>query len=70
MVILTEEQIKYLLEELSFETVVEPDRRKFNFRVQKKSFGYREGIPGTIQAALSIALEVEGLKKAFLPENS
>jgi len=59
VVLLNKEQIQYLLNELSYETVVEPNE-EFRYRVQReKIIGYRKGIPGTIQAALSIALEVE-----------
>jgi len=68
MVLLTREQILYLLKQLEFETIIEPDKRwSSDLRVQKRVFGYREGIPGTIQAALSIGLEVKELKEKFVP---
>ncbi len=68
MILLTKEQITYLLEELSFETVIQPDKKwSSDLRVQKRVFGYREGVPGTIQAALSIGLELKSMKEKFVP---
>lgn len=53
---LTEEQLEFLLEQLSWETVVEPSD-KFQFRVQQQVMGYREGVAGKVQATLSMLLE-------------
>jgi len=54
---LTKEQILYLLERLSEETVVEPNKR-FPFRISIRVTGYsKDKKIGAIQAALSIMLE-------------
>ncbi len=57
---LTTKMIQYLLEELAWETVVERDTHSsFPFRIQRKACGYSESVErGTIQAGLSIMLEV------------
>ncbi len=58
-VMMNEEMMRYLLEELEFETVIAPDKRwSSDLRVQKRAFGYREGTVGLLQAALSIGLEM------------
>ncbi len=55
--ILTADQIKFLLEQLRFETVAEWDAGRF--RVQHSQSGYRDGIAGKCQAALSVMLEAK-----------
>lgn len=52
---LTEADIRRLLELLAEETVVAPSEA-FPFRVSKKAFGYRQGDDGALQAKLSIML--------------
>ena len=56
---LGEEQIRFILERLGEETVVEPTK-DFPFRVSRtNSFGYsKDRKIGAIQAALSMMLEV------------
>ena len=61
-VMMNEEMMRYLLEELSYETVV-PEQEGWNFRIQKKGFGYLKGTAGLIQVALSIGLEMAGKKE-------
>ncbi len=59
MVILTTEQIQYLLKELSYETIVEKTD-KFQYRIQREKFGYSDNTDvNVIQAALSIALQLQ-----------
>jgi hypothetical protein len=55
---LTIEQVEFILHELGYETVVEPTE-SFRYRVQCRATGYREGIAGKCQAALSIMLEAK-----------
>jgi len=56
---LTEEQIRFILERIGEETVVEPTK-DFPYRVSRASnFGYsKDRKIGALQAALSIMLEV------------
>ena len=55
---LSEEQIRFILERIGEETVVEPTK-DFPFRVSASSFGYsKDRKIGAIQAALSMMLEV------------
>ena len=61
--ILTAEQMQAILEELRWETVVEPSER-FSCRVQRCTGGYRAGVLGKAQAGLSIMLEAKMLMKA------
>ena len=57
---LTKEQIRYLLERLGEETVVEPTER-FPYRVTTRNHGgySKDADVGAIQVALSIMLERE-----------
>ena len=57
--ILSAEQIRFLLDLVSYKTVAEFD----GYRVQKKTHGYQEGEAGKIQAALSIYLQVATSKR-------
>lgn len=58
---LSEAQIRRILEELSYTTVVEFD----GYRVQKQAFGYStDSTLGVIQAGLSIMLEVAHAREA------
>jgi hypothetical protein len=56
--LLTADDLQFLLEELSYETVIE-ETDEFRFRVQKRTFGYREGRVGKIQAMLSMMLQAK-----------
>lgn len=56
-VMMNKEMMVYLLEELSYETIVD-EADDFPYRIQKKKFGYLKGIGGVIQAALSVSLEM------------
>lgn len=49
-------QLARLLELLGEETVVAPSL-EFPFRISQRAFGYREGLDGVLQAALSVALQ-------------
>lgn len=55
---LTEEEIRWLLNELRWVTVIKrtPD---FNYRIQQERGGYQEGMAGQIQSKLSIELEMK-----------
>ena len=56
---LSEADIRRLLDLLCQETVVEPTDA-FPYRVTRKAHGYRPGQDGAIQAKLSIMLEAVG----------
>ena len=54
--LLSTEQLRWLLEQLRWETKVEASDQ-FPYRIQQRGFGYRDGIAGKVQAALSIMAE-------------
>lgn len=56
---LTEIEIRRLLELLGEETVVAPSR-EFPFRISQRALGYRNGADGALQAKLSIMLDALG----------
>ena len=56
---LTKEMIEFLLNELSHETVIEGVEHGVAYRVQRQRSGYRSGMAGITQAALSVGLEAE-----------
>lgn len=60
---LTREQILLLLERIAEETVVEPNK-EFPYRISRKGFGYsKDKQIASIQATLSIMLEMASRKK-------
>ena len=57
--LLSEEQLRFLLEQLSYKTVVERTG-EFPFRIQKREGGYSDDpIVGQTQATLSMMLEAK-----------
>jgi len=56
--VLSKEDIRFLLERLGEETIVEPSE-EFPFRVSRKGFGYsKDSKVGSLQAKLSMMLEM------------
>ena len=63
-VMMTKKMMQYLLEELSYETIVdESSNEGFPYRIQKRGFGYQPAPVGLIQAALSVGLEMARRKE-------
>ncbi len=55
---LTHEMIEFLLDELSWNTIVH-ENPNFPYRVQRQETGYQGGIAGKTQAALSVMREAK-----------
>ena len=54
--IFTTEQIRWLLWQMQYETIMDPSV-EFPYRIQKQTHGYGDGVRGKIQATLSVMLE-------------